>query len=165
MVHNGEIYGYLNPRTPCGVRQGPAGSKTGLLELKSTHSMRSATAILYRNIVFLHRLHLFFWTNCFVSKNIIVFSRVSLFLSGANLSVFSVHFPFALLVNCNISQVLRQSHCIFAINKKAPHRTLLKKNFVRSLLDELRVDFSMYLLPLCFSLGSSHCLVCYDNIL
>ena len=127
--------------------------------------MRSATAILYRNIVFLHRLHLFFWTNCFVSKNIIVFSRVSLFLSGANLPVFSVHFPFALLVNCNISQVLRQSHCIFAINKKAPHRTLLKKDFVRSLLDELRVDFSMYLLPLCFSLGSSHCLVCYDNIL
>ena len=61
--------------------------------LKSTHSMRSATAILYRNIVFLHRLHLFFWTNCFVSKNIIVFSRVSLFLTGANLPVFSCLLP------------------------------------------------------------------------
>ena len=46
-----------------------------ILRLKSTHSMRSATAILYRNIVFLHRLHLFFWINCFVSKKYYCFFK------------------------------------------------------------------------------------------
>ena len=87
------IFLNLNPRTPCGVRQDALSKRITYLILKSTHSMRSATAILYRNIVFLHRLHLFFWTNCFVSKNIIVFSRVSLFLTGANLPVFSCLLP------------------------------------------------------------------------
>ena len=109
------IFLNLNPRTPCGVRRKAVCSlsrdvvlksthsmrsatcqdmkQRRILLLKSTHSMRSATAILYRNIVFLHRLHLFFWTNCFVSKNIIVFSRVSLFLTGANLPVFSCLLP------------------------------------------------------------------------
>ena len=65
----------LNPRTPCGVRRDNLSFLKPLLVLKSTHSMRSATAILYRNIVFLHRLHLFFWINCFVSKKYYCFFK------------------------------------------------------------------------------------------
>ena len=84
-------------------------NEVGCCELKSTHSMRSATSNLYKNIVFLYRLHLFFWINCFVSKNIIVFSRVSLFLSGANPSVFSCSLPIRTLqLNYNIRQGLCQ---------------------------------------------------------
>ena len=50
-------------------------NEVGCCELKSTHSMRSATAILYRNIVFLYRLHLFSWLNCFIRKKILLFFK------------------------------------------------------------------------------------------
>ena len=89
---------YLNPRTPYGVRRNSQVYVPQNRLLKSTHSIRSATGtstpkylpILHlnprtpygvrqqfciKNIAFLYRLHLFFWTNCFVRKKYYCFFK------------------------------------------------------------------------------------------
>ena len=81
------------------------------LELKSTHSMRSATAILYRNIVFLHRLHLFFWTNCFVSKKYYCFFKsfpLSNRCESPSVFMFTSHSHYINTINSHTNQPLSQ---------------------------------------------------------
>ena len=77
----------MRSATPCGVRQ----------QICTKYSL------------FIQIAFIFFGTNCFILKNIIVVSRVSLFLLGANPPVFSCSLPIRTLqLNYNISQGLCQ---------------------------------------------------------
>ena len=83
----------LNPRTPYGVRRHVVMPPLNYIYLnpRTPYGVRQQFCI--KNIAFLYRLHLFFWTNCLSEKNIIVFSKGFFFLSSANLPGFSCSLP------------------------------------------------------------------------
>ena len=85
--------GNLNPRTPYGVRLSKKEIRmfSNHLNPRTPYGVRQQFCI--KNIAFLYRLHLFFWTNCLSEKNIIVFSKGFFFLSSANLPGFSCSLP------------------------------------------------------------------------
>ena len=88
---------YLNPRTPYGVRRVSVEQSWRNNLLKSTHSIRSATAILYKKYSLFIQIAFIFLDKLFCQQKILLFfQRISSFYQVRISQGFHVHFPFAL---------------------------------------------------------------------